>query len=150
MPDSTSSASPSALLRYAEAILRLSDDLDAEARRLRAALDAFAATCTEFPTGIDGALADPLHAHARRSAEHAHWVRRVGIAFLQADSGALTPTLPALVAPELPGSLSPIVAPWLAAPCDPLALPPLPGMAGVEPVCGDAVAVDLSLAEAWI
>src|SRR3954470_23024113 len=70
MPDSeTSSADPAARIAYSEAGLRLDAELDVWAIRLRAVLDEFAATCTEYHTGIHGSLADGLRDLAQRNRE---------------------------------------------------------------------------------
>src|SRR5947209_17660141 len=74
---STSSANPAALIAYSEAGLRIDAQLEASALRLSAVLDQFAATCTEYPLGIDGSLADGLRDVARRNREHNLSVRQV-------------------------------------------------------------------------
>jgi hypothetical protein len=85
--EDTSSADPQALIAYSEAGLRIDAQLEASAARLAAVLDQFAATCREYPLGIDGRVADPMRAHAHRMREHALWVRSVAEQFLQADQG---------------------------------------------------------------
>lgn len=112
----TSSAVPAALQQYAETEQQRADALRHEARLLAAALDHFAATCTEFPTGIDGALARPMVEHA--SAAHAFgvWVGQVGAAFRQADQGALPASPRIAISTSLRVSLarsSPEIAPAL-------------------------------------
>src|SRR5712692_8785798 len=84
--DDTSSANPQALSAYAEAGLRIDAELETSAIRLAAVLAEFAATCREYPLGIDASLTDPLRAFARRTAEDDLWVRRVGEQFALADS----------------------------------------------------------------
>src|SRR5712692_7066421 len=86
--DDTSSANPQALSAYAEAGLRIDAELETSAIRLAAVLAEFAATCREYPLGIDASLTDPLRAFARRTAEDDLWVRRVGEQFALADSAA--------------------------------------------------------------
>src|SRR5712692_8342675 len=86
--DDTSSANPQALSAYAEAGLRIDAELETSAIRLAAVLAEFAATCREYPLGIDASLADPLRAFARRTAEDDLWVRRVADQFVMADTAA--------------------------------------------------------------
>ncbi|MDW8234851.1 MAG: hypothetical protein RMJ54_18925 [Roseiflexaceae bacterium] len=88
MSHATSSADPLALWRYQRAAEERSQQVLAEADRLAAALSAVQATCTEYPLGIDAALADPLRAHARRDQALGEWVRQIGAAFARADQGA--------------------------------------------------------------
>lgn len=85
-----SSASPSALFRYAEIGQPLSERLLFESRRLDGALSQFLATCTEYRVGVDSSLAGRLADYSRRSGVSDQWVRRVGQAFLRADGGAVT------------------------------------------------------------
>jgi hypothetical protein len=85
----TSSADPQALLAYAESGLRIDAELEVSAARLAGVLAEFAATCREYPLGIDASLADPLRAFARRTAEDDLWVGRVAEQFVQADRGAV-------------------------------------------------------------
>jgi hypothetical protein len=86
--DDTSSANPRALAAYTEAGLRIDADLESSAIRLAAVLAEFAATCREYPLGIDASLADPLRAFARRTAQDDLWVRRVADQFVLADMAA--------------------------------------------------------------
>ncbi len=88
MTDETSSADPQALSAYADAGLRIDAELEASAARLAGVLAEFAATCREYPLGIDASLADPLRGLARRTVEHNLWVRQVGEQFALADAGA--------------------------------------------------------------
>jgi hypothetical protein len=84
---STSAAAPAELQRYADAEQQRAGGLRHEAMLLAAALDRFAATCTEFPTGIDGSAARPLADHANRAQSLGAWVGQVGSAFRLADQG---------------------------------------------------------------
>jgi len=90
MPDGeTSSADPQALFAYADAGLRIDAELEASAARLAAVLAEFAASCTEYPLGIDASLADPLRALAQRNVEQDLWVRSVAEQFVLADNGVV-------------------------------------------------------------
>jgi hypothetical protein len=90
MPDGdTSSADPRALAAYTEAGLNIDAQLDASANRLAGALAEFAATCREYPLGIDATLAEPLRNLARRTVDDDLWVRRVGEQFALADRSAI-------------------------------------------------------------
>jgi hypothetical protein len=80
-----SSANPRALQAYAEVADRIAADLERSGIRLAGTLDEFAATCREYPLGIDGSLADLLRGHARRQIEQDQWVRRVAEQFELAD-----------------------------------------------------------------
>src|SRR5438270_3716656 len=97
--EDTSSANPAALIAYSEAGLRIDAQLEASAIRLSAVLDQFAATCTEYPLGIDGSLADGLRDLARRNREHNLWVRQVAEEFQRADASG-TPEPAAAVTPQ--------------------------------------------------
>src|SRR5689334_524046 len=88
-----SSASPSALLKYSAAGLRIDAELEAESVRLGAALVVFEATCREYSTGVTTVLADELNAFARRMAQDDLWVARVAAAFAKADGGGLASVL---------------------------------------------------------
>jgi hypothetical protein len=96
----TSSADPRALFAYAEVCLRIDARLEASAARLAAVLDQFAATCREYPLGIDGRVADPMRAHAHRMREHALWVRSVAEQFMAADAGVVQEPALAIVRDE--------------------------------------------------
>lgn len=100
---STSAAAPAELQRYAEAERQRAGGLRHEAMLLAAALDRFAATCTEFPTGVNGALARPLSDHANSAQSLGTWVGQVGRAFLQADQGN------PMISPRIAISVSPRV-----------------------------------------
>src|SRR6266851_9683469 len=93
MTAETSSAEPSALFAYATTGLNIDAQLEASSTRLAMALDEFAATCREYPLGINGSLGDQLRNYARRTSEGDLWVRRVGEQFLLADQGPVTATL---------------------------------------------------------
>lgn len=80
------SASPDDLQRYSEEASALNQHLHSEANRLAYSLDRFAATCREYRTGVDSALADALHAHANRVQEMDSWVGQVGSNIARAGS----------------------------------------------------------------
>ena len=86
----TSSAAPSTLFRYADTGNALNDRLLFESRHLGSALDRFVATCTEYQIGVDRSLAERLADYSRQTGVADQWVRRVGEAFLLADSGTVT------------------------------------------------------------
>ena len=83
-----SSASPTELQRFATTEAARAAELDHQAQRLGAALGHFAATCTEFSTGIDSSLAHPLHDHARSASAIGERTAAVGRQFERADQGA--------------------------------------------------------------
>jgi hypothetical protein len=82
------------LVAFADVELRIAAQLEASGARLSGVLTEFAATCREYPLGIDASLADPLRAHARRVADDALWVRRVAEQFAQADAAAALAAAP--------------------------------------------------------
>jgi hypothetical protein len=84
----TSSVEPHALYAYSDVGLQIDAEIEASAARLAAVLAEFAATCREYPLGIDARLADPLRDLARRKREHDLWVRRVAEQFEAADSAS--------------------------------------------------------------
>jgi hypothetical protein len=94
-----SSAAPEDLRAYCLATQAAAANLDAEARRLEAALDALHRRCTEYPVGQAHGLDARLRDSARCLGELAAWAEGVAAAFRQADGGALG---------GLPGGLSPL------------------------------------------
>jgi hypothetical protein len=111
----TSSADPNALVAYADAGLRSDAQLEVSAVRLAAVLDHFAATCREYPLGIDGRLATPLRDLAQRNRDHNLWVRRVAEQFRLADGGDLLGTdTSGLVMGGLEPATSDSVSDWSA------------------------------------
>ncbi|MDW8373923.1 MAG: hypothetical protein RMM29_09800 [Planctomycetota bacterium] len=126
MRHAISSADPLALWRSHRAAEARSQQVLAEADRLAAALSAVQATCTEYPLGIDAALADPLRAHARRDQALGEWVRQIGAAFARADQGASGGGLDAAAGDRLPPPASrPTPSPTGVTPTTASA-PPLP------------------------
>lgn len=97
--DDVSSANPDALFAYAETGLRIDAQREASAVRLAAILDEFAATCTEYPLGIDGRVADGMRDWARRDQGLNLWVRQVAEEFQRADASG-TPEPVAFVTPQ--------------------------------------------------
>ena len=118
----TSSADPVALMAYSEAGLRVDAQLEASAIRLSAVLDQFAATCTEYPLGIDGSLADGLRDLARRNREHNLWVRQVAEEFQRADASG-TPEPVVFVTPQPSPVPEPVSTPTVP-PAETDTLPP--------------------------
>lgn len=85
-PMSVAAAVPDDLSAYARTTVRLADDLGHHARRLRAALDAFAATRPVLGTP-DPSLAAAAGRHAVAAGSLGAWVGRVADAFRRADGG---------------------------------------------------------------
>lgn len=83
----TSSAAPADLARYARATRERAARLDAEARRLEAAVAAFTLRCTEFRVGQVDGLAGRLLFASRRLDELGRLVDEVSQAFARADAG---------------------------------------------------------------
>ena len=88
MTTAISSASPQALFHYADAAKQINELLGHEAEQLEAALTTFAASCTEFSSGISPQLVDPLYSHLQRVIPQDERVRQIGVAFQKADSTA--------------------------------------------------------------
>ena len=120
--DDTASANPEALVAYSEAGLRIDAELEVSATRLAAVLDQFAATCTEYPLGIDGSLADGLRDLARRNREHNLWVRQVAEEFQRADASG-TPEPVVFVTPQPSPVPEPVSTPTVP-PAETDTLPP--------------------------
>ncbi len=89
MGDNTSSAVAQALIGYANTAADINGALNNEATRLWSALNSFAATCTEYSTGVGPELAGELRAYVGRTAPTDAWVRQVGQDFARADGGPL-------------------------------------------------------------
>ena len=87
MTGNKSSAVAQELIRYANTAADINGALNNEADKLWAALKTFAATCTEYKTGVGPDLAGELHAYVRRTAPTDAWVRQVGQDFAKADGG---------------------------------------------------------------
>lgn len=85
MTPSISSAEPRQLIGYASSAAAINGRLANEARVLRAALEGFAASCTEYAIGVGPGLVEPLDAHVRRTMPADEWVRQVARQFLAAD-----------------------------------------------------------------
>lgn len=85
MGANTSSAVAQALIDYSTAAAEINGALNNEATRLWSALSSFAATCTEYRTGIGPELAGELRTYVNRTAPTDAWVRQVGQDFAKAD-----------------------------------------------------------------
>lgn len=85
----TSSANPQMLIRYADEAARINEHLQSEAQRLGAVLGDFAASCTEYSTGIGPELADILRHYAQQTGQTDAWVGQVGRDFQAADAMSL-------------------------------------------------------------
>jgi hypothetical protein len=86
MGDEKSSAVVRELYGYANAAADINGALKNEADKLGKALEAFAATCTEYNTHVEPQLAGELHGYVRRTAPTDEWVRQVGNEFAEADA----------------------------------------------------------------
>lgn len=84
------SAETNQLISYTKHAASLNTHLRAEASRLGAALDHFAATCTEYRLGIDESMAADLNTYVARIAPTDDWVGQVGSEFRHVDSGTVT------------------------------------------------------------
>lgn len=91
MGANTSSAVAQALIDYSTAAAEINGALNNEATRLWSALSSFAATCTEYRTGIGPELAGELRTYVNRTAPTDAWVRQVGQDFAKADGRPLSP-----------------------------------------------------------
>ena len=94
-------ANPPTLVRYADVAARLNDQLGGQSGALAGALRHFAASCTEYSTGIDDGLAWRLRDYSNQLRGGDERVRQVGQDVARADGSAYKPALP------------PILSPWL-------------------------------------
>lgn len=89
MDNSTSSAEPQALFHYADTATRINNQLLLEANHLSAALQHFAAACTEYRLEVDSRLSHSLRNYVSDTANTDQWVRQVGEEFQRADMSGM-------------------------------------------------------------
>ncbi|HMQ30081.1 MAG TPA: hypothetical protein PKD53_05100 [Chloroflexaceae bacterium] len=87
----SSSARPAELARYSRAGAAVGAQVEAEARRLEAALAPFFDRCREYGVPAAGDLVARVAGYGRREAELAAWAGDVGDGFRRADAGQARP-----------------------------------------------------------